>query len=267
MTMKIFFFIQALLLFLVCSLMRAQLLTDRLIVGLSVGVSTPVRNFGKADTVGRKDTSKVKGWAKTGIDFNVKAGFRLTKHIGAMVQAAGGLNGFNTTAYLNQNYNTPILQGAVAVNAKDYYIGSYLVGPFFNFPINSMFDIEGRVLAGLMTANYSPITSIIVWDGATYTYNESYKSAHTLGYDAGIVLKYKLMDQIGFTLSADYLGGNPTFSEYSLNYTGPTITSVNYTGPSTTPPNAPVPNTNSLRTSSMSIGILNFNFGAVFSFF
>jgi len=237
--------------------LKAQTLDERLIVGVSVGVALPQQNFGKSDTIGRKDTTKVKGWATTGINFNVKAGFRLSKYFGVMALAGGNVHGFNASAYLNQNYTNPILQGSVAVNATDYYLGSYLAGPFFSHPIGSFFAIEGRALAGVMTVKYSQLAPVVVFDGSDFNYLITYKPAVALGYDFGLALKYKIIDQIAITLSADYLGGNPAFSGYSVTYTGPTLP----------PPDAPAVNNGNSRISYMSTGIFNINAGAVFTFF
>ncbi len=256
--MKTKILIPVLLLILIDHGLNAQVLDQRLIIGVSFGVGLPQQNFGKSDTIGRKDTSKLKGWATTGINFNLKAGWRLKKHMGVMAQAAGNVNWFNTTAYLNQNFNYPVLQGSVVVNATSHYIGSYLAGPFFNFPIGKLFTAEGHIMAGLMTVSYSSVDPIINFDGSTYQYTDVYKAAYAFGYDVGAALKYNLIDQIGFTVSADYLGGNPTMTGYSISYTGPS------TG---LPPGTPPVSSGSARKSVMSTGIININAGAVFTFF
>jgi hypothetical protein len=235
----------------------AQALDQRLIVGLSFGAGLPKQNFGKSDTIGRKDTTKVKGWATTGINFNLRVGYRLKKHIGVMALAGGDVNWFNTTAYLNQNFNFPVLQGSVVVNAKVHYIGSYLVGPFFNFPVGKLFKAEGHVLAGVMTVSYASVDPIINYDGSTYTYTDVYKMAYAFGYDVGATLKYNLIDEIALTLNADYLGGNPSMTGYSISYTGPAVA----------PPGPPPASSGSARKSVMSTGIINLNVGAIFTFF
>lgn len=255
--MKTKILIPLLLLILAGSEMCAGGLDQRLIIGVSFGVGLPKQNFGKSDTIGRKDTTKVKGWATTGINFNLKAGFRLTKHMGVMAQAGGNINWFNTTAYLNQNFNYPVLQGSVVVNATSHYIGSYLGGPFFNAPVGKLFVLEGHALAGLLAVSYSSVSPIINFDGSTYQYTDVYKTAYAFGYDFGAVLKYNLIDQIDLSLSADYLGGNPTLTGYSVSYIGPTVT----------PPGTPPVSSGSARKSVMSTGILNINVGAIFTFF
>ncbi len=255
--MKKYILLPLLTVLVISSTIHAGELDQRLIVGVSVGVGSPSQNFGKSDTIGRKDTTKVKGWATTGITFSLKAGYRLTKHIGIMAQGNANINGFNASAYQNQYYNIPILQGSVAINATPYYIGSYLAGPFFNFPLGSWFTLEAHVLAGLMTAKYSNLNPVIVFDGSTYNYTISYKPADAFGYDFGAGLKFKIIDQIGITLSGDYLGGAPTFSRYTVDYTGPSVP----------PPGAPPASNGSPRTSVMSTGLFNINVGAVFSFF
>ena len=238
--------------------LKAQILDQRLIIGASFGVGLPQQNFGKSDTVGRKDTTKVKGWATTGINFHVKAGWKFYKHFGLMAQAGGNVNWFNSSAYESQLLGNPILQNQVAVNATAHYIGSYLGGPFFNFPINSIFSIDAHVLVGLMTAKYSVVSPIVNFDGSTYNESVSYTVARCLGYDAEIGLKANLMDQVALILTCGYLGGNPVFGGYSVSYSS---------GPPLLYPGAPAVSYNNARTSTMSTGIINISAGAVFSFF
>src|ERR1017187_2627585 len=96
---------------------------QHLIIGVSVGVGLPQQNFGKSDSVGHKDTTKLKGWATTGFSFTVRAGWKFTRYFGLMAQAGGSVNWVNTSAYENQVFSNPILQNSVAMNATAHYIG------------------------------------------------------------------------------------------------------------------------------------------------
>src|ERR1017187_6788043 len=104
-----------------------------------------------------------------------------------------------------------------------------------------------------MTVSYSSVDPIINYDGSTYNYTDVYKMAYTFGYDVGATLKYNLIDQIALSLNADYLGGNPSLSGYSISYSGPTVP----------PPGTPPASSGSARSSVMSTGIININIGAI----
>ncbi len=195
--------------------------SPKMFIGLSVGAGLPMGNFGKSTKQAVND-STVQGYAKTGIYFNLSAGYKLSNLIGVMIQLGGNLNGFNSVAY-DANANNP----AGTTVGTSHYIGSYLVGPYLGIPVGDKLSVNVRVLGGLMTDKFSSVTSTLSPGSALQqTFNHQYAPAMTFGYDAGAGLTVHATERIGIALNVDYLGGTPTFTKSTETYTGPLISTV-----------------------------------------
>ena len=220
----------------------------KMFVGVSVGAGIPLANYGKSDTLNSSDTTHLTGWAKTGFHFNVKAGYYFTNNVGAMIQIGGNMNSYNSDALAKAEG----LTAPATVKATSNYIGSYLVGPCFKFPVSDKLTVEARALGGLMTAKLATVTE----DIPSFIKNEiSYTATKAFGYNVGLGLKYNVSDNIGITLGADYLGGTPVFKEIKVNSSG-TFFGV--------PFNESV--TSGGHKLAMSTGVLNTTLGLTFNF-
>jgi hypothetical protein len=214
----------------------------KLIIGVSVGAGIPMGAYGTKDNTPSNDTSHINGWAKTGFHFNANLGYKFTDNIGGMLLLGGNLNGFDAAAYDTKNRSN-FYNGTTT--ATSHYIGSYLVGPFFNFPVGDKFAITARVLAGLMTAKYADRT----YTSGSVTAVGKFASVSTFGYDAGAGVKIGLTDVLGIALNIDYLGGTPTFKSQTITTSSPYgSNSHTYTG-----------------SEAMSTGIVNASVGIVLS--
>jgi hypothetical protein len=221
--------------------------SPKISIGLSVGAGLPMGNYGKSTKQGLGD-STLQGYAKTGIHFNLNFGYKFTDMIGVMIMAGGNLNGYNGSAF-DANVNNP----AGTTVGTSHYIGSYLLGPFFNFAAGDKLTINVRILAGLMTASYSTVTETFLPGSLFQTSTQyQYGPAKTLGYDGGAGLTFNATDMVGISLGADYLGGTPVFTTFTETYSA---------GNSTSTPHI---STNHAR--PLSIGIVNVSLGLVLRF-
>ncbi len=212
----------------------------KIVVGVSVGAGMPMGAFGTKDkNSSATDTTHTNGWAKTGFHFDVNFGYKFSDNIGGMVMIGGNMNGFDATTY-DTKYNNK----AGTTTATSYYTGSYLIGPFLNFPVGDKFAITARVLGGLMTSKSATLSQDIPVLG---TATQTMGSVSTFGYDAGVGAKIGLTDMLGLGLNADYLGGTPTFTTYTTTFGGKTSTSTGHK-------------------IAMGTGIINLSVGLVLSF-
>ncbi len=239
---------------------------SKLFVGFSVGAGLPMGNFGKHDSTGGtlpvpgRDTTKLKGFANTGFNFNLKAGYHFTKNVGGMIQIGGNMNSFNTSAFQTLIFSNGDGTVNPSVTASSHYIGTYLIGPFFVIPVGDKIDIDAHVLVGLMTVSYSEIkpsgtdtTGVSFGAQATkFSDDLKYNSATSFAYCFGAGLKFKLTDMVGITLSADYLGATPVFTGYTLTSSQGGVSSP--------------PMSDTTIKAAMSTSLINVNVGAVFSF-
>ena len=225
--------------------------STKFILSAAIGTGVPMANFGKADSLpspNGKDNTHIAGYAKTGFHFNITAGYHITPTIGVQIQIGGNTNKFDIDSYAKLNGINP----TEAVSVGSHYIGSYLIGPFFTFPLyNSKLNLDLKLLGGLMTAQFPEIMENETYLGKSYAMTETIKSISAFGYNIGAGLSYKIIQHFGVKIGVDYLGGNPTFTSVSGTSTVDGTTTFN---------------TQSGQKLAMHSGIFNISAGLVLGF-
>src|ERR1051326_7948596 len=161
---------------------------SKMMFNVAVGAGIPLGNFGKKDTLASSDTTHMTGWAKPGFHFHLGFGYKFTDNVGAMVQIGGNMNGFDAAAYKAKV--DPNNTSGYTVSGTSYYVGQYLVGPFFHFPAGDKIGINLRALFGLMTMKYSELTQSFTFMNQTSTDTYKIASACSFGYNIGPGLDY-----------------------------------------------------------------------------
>ena len=232
----------------------------KLTLGISVGAGLPLGNFKQADSSGITHSNKYQGYAKAGWDFNIKARYQITEHLGILAHLGGNVNEFKSYSLPGESVGVNNIE--YNVTGSNYYIGSYLIGPIFNFQISNKFELEIHGLCGLMTVNYSTITysagnaySAKLLSSPISTFKPDLSS--TFGYNFGGSITWKFTKRIGIILGVDYLGGTPTFSGYTYYY---------YDYSSSSGHSSPVNGHFSYSKELMTTGLVNINLGTIFSF-
>jgi hypothetical protein len=208
-------------------------------LGVSIGAGIPLRDYAGTSLI-LGPGSEMSGWAKTGIQFNVNAGYKLGDHIGAVLMLGGDRNGFNAAAYDAASNNA-----SNTTKKTSHYIGSYLIGPSLTYEVSKKFDVNFRVTGGLMTAAYAEL----IQSSPSSASDLNYGSANAFGYDGGAGLTYILSNKLGITFSIDYLGGMPVYTSYTSTYSPAGF------------PSQPIDKSG--LNQPMNIGILNISLGAV----
>jgi len=213
---------------------NAQGVVHKLSFGLNVGCGIPGGDFSKNDGTALPianakgaDTTKYNGFAKTGFHFNIYANYMFSTNVGATIVIGGTMNTFDAatlqTVANTNNTGSP----AVVTSSGNYYVGQYLIGPYFAFPLGSdKVSLELKGLVGLVTANYPTID----YAEGLGTGSIAVKSGSGFGYSGVVGLKYMLTDMFGLHLDVGYLGSSISYSSstQTQSYAG---MSQSYTDP------------------------------------
>lgn len=185
-------------------------------VGIRAGVSTPVENF----RVG--GSSITNAFAGTGGNIVAEAAYFYTPNVGV-----GGLFSLNISsvneekfgeAFLNQNSSIT----KVVVESEPYYTASFMVGFYFDVPVDgTIFSLTSKMMMGMLwarnpnlnfTYNFSNVASTIVHQS---TENQS---NFTFYYGAGI--RTQISKKLGLNFDIDYVGSKFRFDYNSLYGSG-----------------------------------------------
>ena len=198
-------------------------------IEISGGIAMPIGNFASSDF--DKNSS---GFAQTGSHFAASGAWYLTSNFGM-----GGM--FSTSSFgvdqtsIAKGYLEAFDCDSATASAGNYSSTSFLVGPYFALPLGNL-TIEARVLGGITTTS-SPaiIAQAINKPDATdpisiSTFAQSSGTASAFGFDAGLGLRYKLLNHLGISLRGDFFSSKPniTLNNYGhQNNTGREISSYN----------------------------------------
>ena len=227
-------------------------------IGLAAGTTLPLQDYKASGTA--SDSNHVVGSAQTGIHFNVTAGYKFYKIVGAMVMIGGNINSYNAAV---SGF------GSAAVPSGPHYVGQYLAGPYVSIPVGKKLFIEARALVGLMTSHYPELKeSASASFGGFATISGSVdtkiKSGTAFGYSGGVGAKYMLDNHFGITLNMAYSGSNMKYPSYMVHTVETSSSIFQAFSPST---NTNIDNTTIHSTPlHMSIGMINISAGAVYSF-
>lgn len=184
-------------------------------LSVNVGAAMPMGAWGskKTDTtqsVATDSTHIQNGYASTGFHFDITAGYLFSGNVGGMVLIGGNMNKFDASTYKSVN---GFSGSEVSITAKSYYLGEYLVGPFFAIPAGDKIKINIRALVGLVTANTPTITESETVFGQTVSFTISGKPGSGFGYQAAAGLQYNMSDNLGLKLDLAYTGSTIAYKK------------------------------------------------------
>lgn len=139
-------------------------------IGVSIGFGMPLSDFGSTHTDAINS-----GYASIGYHYDILAEHDISYNKGIMIFIGGNVNPFNTNAYYNSRDFISMYPGGFNITAGNYFIGEYLAGFSFLFPLSNNLILELNTLAGVITVN-SP--------NVTLTYNAA--PAYSLPYGGTI---------------------------------------------------------------------------------
>ena len=170
-------------------------------VGASFGLAMPFGDLGNyKHRPDPADTATVDGAAKLGFHFNVNASYMFTENIGAVLFIGGNIHSFDAAKVTSADS----IPTTVTLSGTSYYIGQYMIGPMFCFPISDALTFEGKLLGGLMTVGY-PVTTTT---GNGFFGTSAIGATSAFAYGAGVGVKFKLTDMFGIRGGVDYIGSS-----------------------------------------------------------
>lgn len=187
----------------------AQTTTTKSSIGISLGPSLPIGDFGSKDL-----NNSESGLANVGGFLAIDYGYKFSKFFGATASLQGSIHGMNKEALAS--YAVPQGTGAgLSIESGVWKMANVMVGFFQIVPLtkNEELNLEIRALSGyqLTSSPYLKVNISIPGMGSFNTAQES-ETSGALAYALGAALKYKLSDNIALKLKGDYVGAKPKFS-------------------------------------------------------
>ena len=183
---------------------------NRQFVGLSIGPSFPLGDFGKE--VLDDSTS---GFAKTGIALSFNYAYRLTHNFGLQLIINYTGNSMDNISYKDQLEAAHVEYGVSVESTENWRSGGIFLGPYLRFPLTGKLSWDIRALGGYF-GSYTPNMIIRTTkkddlnDKGEYIVASS--RANSFGYVLGTGLKYHL-NSYYILMFGDYVSSTLEFKE------------------------------------------------------
>ena len=183
---------------------------NRQFVGLSIGPSFPLEDFGKEVLA-----DSVSGFAKTGIALSFNYAYRLTHNFGLQLIINYSGNSMDNISYKDQLEAAHPEYGVSVESTQSWSSGGLFIGPYLRFPLTENLSWDVRALGGYF-GSFSPSIRIRTTkkddlnDKGEYYIGSS--RANNFGYVLGTGLKYHL-NSYYVLLFGDYVSSTLEFKE------------------------------------------------------
>ena len=188
---------------------NAQTITHKSTLGITVGPSFPLGDFGNKDL-----SSSQSGLAKVGGFLGIDYGYRFSKYFGAMVSAQGRVYGVDEKALAT--YAIPEGVGAgLSISSSTWKMGAIMAGVFQIVPLtkDEKLNLEVRALGGYQSTSSPKVDVRISIPGmGSFQNTQESESVGSFAYLVGAGLKYSLSSSIALKLNGDYNGAQPKFT-------------------------------------------------------
>lgn len=188
---------------------NAQTITHKSSIGITVGPSFPLGDFGSKD-LGNSQSALAKVGGFLGIDYS----YRFSKYFGAIVSAQGRIHGVDEKALAA--YAVPEGTGAsLSITTSTWRMGAIMAGVFQVVPLtkDEKLNLEVRALGGYQSTSSPKMDVKISIPGmGSFQSTQESESVGSFAYVVGAGLKYSLSPSIALKLSGDYNGAQPKFT-------------------------------------------------------
>lgn len=227
-----------LVVFLIIGFLVSGQTTNRNYIGLSVGPSFPMGDFGKSVLT---DSSSVfptdgAGFAKTGVAIVVSYAYRITHNFGVQALITYSSNNIDNTKYRNELERLYPEWSVSVESSRGWSGGGIMVGPYLRFPLTDRFSWDLRGLFGFYGASTPRVTV-----RATLQEDESQKKEFRRNsgndfsycYSFGTGFKYEF-NKYYLLIFGDYLFSPLEFNNVGVwdtdegSYTTSTIQDISY---------------------------------------
>jgi hypothetical protein len=182
-----------LLLFSMVTYCQAQ---DKGYIGLSVGPSFPMGDYGSSSI-----NNEHAGLAETGLMIDLSFGYKLGKNFGIAALVRGQSNPIDEDAF-----DIFSLYGlSYTIQADAWSLGNYMVGGYLSVPVTEgKISFDSRVLVGVANAT-SPELTITISDGySTEWVRQNSESGTSFAFLLGAGFKFNVGPKICLLTNIDY---------------------------------------------------------------
>ena len=192
---------------------------EKYLVGISIGSSIPIGNFGSMDT-----HNSSAGLAKTGPIFDVSFVYKFNQNIGISALMRGQSNGVNPQVMADGlAASLPSGSGAVTVKASGWSAAYYMAGYYGAFPITEKLSFESRAMIGFANATSPMINMNVKSSSSTVEVDQSSKNGFAVSYLLGVGFKMNVgAKRMYLAANFDYTGAKPEFRNVPIHTTGST---------------------------------------------
>ena len=186
----------------------AQTTPNRGYVGLNVGASFALGDFGKSDYYNNQA-----GFAKTGLHLALDG----AHYFGGGLVGVAGQVAYSDNGRLKTNDLQKIGAGftdgfgvdeSTLRSSGRYRRLTAMVGPSFMFPLGSKLRLEARGLVGIVHSFSTPTLTVQLEDNAQTLLTQYSSTSTVFGYQAGLSLHYALAERLGVVLRGDFMGAS-----------------------------------------------------------
>lgn len=193
----------------VCFNANSQTVTQKSSIGITIGPSFPLGDFGSKD-LGNSES----GLAKVGGFLAIDYSYKFSKYFGAIVSAQGRMYSVDEKALAA--YGVPDGTGAsLSITTSAWKMGAIMAGVFQVVPLtkDEKLNLEIRALGGYQSTSSPKLDVKIAIPGmGSFQDSQESESSGSFAYLVGAGLKYSLSPAVALKLSGDYNGAQPKFS-------------------------------------------------------
>ena len=180
-------------------------------VGILIGPSIPVGDFGS------KDYDNVfAGYALTGATFEIAVDYKLGKsNWGVAAAMRGQANSHDFIGYENELENR---YGGVnwIVESDVWTLGGIMLGAFRDFPIDKSISFKPRFLVGFPSASSPNITTTAYGFGNSNWVRSNKAYSRNFGYLLGLGFKFDVSKKLSILANADNFGTLQEFRQVEI---------------------------------------------------
>ncbi len=186
------------------------LLFNHYFVALHAGGSMPYANYGSADPNTGSYNLSNQGFANLGYNLDITGGVFITPKFGVIANTTLTHNSFNQNIF-NSNFFSIYFH----FNGP-YNIFQYMGGGFYNYKFNAYQSLLIYGMAGLIDANFPPVSFS---DGQT-NFTETLQNAKDVAFRVGLTYEKLLSEDIGLVLNGSYTGALLHYPTATFVYSG-----------------------------------------------
>ncbi len=186
---------------------------DRGFAGLSVGMATPLGDFGDNSPLNRNA-----GLANIGTALEINAGIKLGKYLGIagmLRRQSHGIDDATVASSFSGFGSIP------SIESSKYQFTSFMTGLYGSFALNDHLNLDVCMAMGVAILGF-PRVDITRSSGINQPemWRIASRSTESLAFDVGVCLRHHLSKKLSMRFGVDFWSSSPRFRESGIGNTG-----------------------------------------------